>query len=338
MSITVTARDNTERISGIVYSDKRKLADKRDDGEVEQLRSVVASLAWIARQTRPGLSYRVSRLQSRVNHATVADLRECNHVLQYAKDTSEKGLFYTSDGVGWDTAVMCTITDASFCNEVKVTANGKEEFRSQQGYLTCIASPNVINEESAMIHPICWSSTTIKRVCRSTLMAEAYSMSTGVEQGLRIRAAICDARGVLDKKSWEESAQENMAHVWITDCDSLYEHLISPRNKQVDNKRLAIDMAALRQIIWDRRDGEDTNLADSTKGDYPRWVDTSVMLSDPLTKVMAADVLEEALMTGFYDMTPSAESLIIKEKNRASRKKMKNEKKGVGEDLDNAEQ
>ena len=89
MSITVTAKDNIERISGIMYGDKRKLADKCNEGETGHLRQVVASLAWIARQTRPGLSYRVSRLQGRVAHATVADLRQCDRGLQYAKETSD---------------------------------------------------------------------------------------------------------------------------------------------------------------------------------------------------------------------------------------------------------
>ena len=93
-------------------------------------------------------------------------------------------------------------------------------------------------------------------------------MSTGVEQGLRVRAAVCDMKLKLQRGDWETSSAENMAHVWITDCDSLYEHLISTRAKQVDNQRLGIDMAALRQIVWDRREGLDTTMADTTKGDY----------------------------------------------------------------------
>ena len=249
------------------------------------------------------------------------DLRECNHMLEFAKATSDTGIFFSSSGVNWDDAVICTITDASFCKETKFENGETKDHFSQQGYIVTLASPTCLNEEVTHVHPIRWSSTRIKRVCRSTLMAETYSMSTGVEQGLRVRAAVCDMKLKLQHGDWETSSAENMAHVWITDCDSVYEHLISTRAKQVDNQRLGIDMAALRQIVWDRREGLDTTMADTTKGDYPRWIDTSAMLADPLTKVMSAEVLEQTMMSGVFDMTPTAESIIIKEKNRASRRK-----------------
>ena len=79
---------------------------------------------------------------------------------------------------------------------------------------------------------------------------------------------------------------------------------------------------ALRQQIWER-DGERTLEVDHSCGDYPRWIDTSVMLADPLTKSMSTDGLVQTLMTGKFDMRPTAESLMIKEKNRACRKKNK---------------
>ena len=111
----------------------------------------------------------------------------------------------------------------------------------------------MLKAETAIIHPIMWSSTTIKRVCRATLMAETFALIRGTEQGARIRAAIVDAKGLLDKKSWEDSAANAMSHIWMTDCDSLHEHLMTPRMTQIDNKRLAIDLMALRQDMWDRR-------------------------------------------------------------------------------------
>ena len=75
--------------------------------------------------------------------------------------------------------------------------------------------------------------------------------------------------------------------------------------------------------IWER-DGERTLEVDHSCGDYPRWIDTSVMLADPLTKAMGSEVLVGTMMTGRYDMRPTAESLMIKAKNRACRKRTKN--------------
>ena len=123
-------------------------------------------------------------------------------------------------------------------------------------------------------------------------------------------------------RNWEESAANEMGHCWMTDCGSLYEHLVSQRLNSIENKRLAIDLMALRQQIWERN-GERTLEIDHGSGDYPRWIDTSVMLADPLTKAMTDERMVNTMMTGRFDLRPTAESLMIKEKNRACRKKMK---------------
>jgi len=47
------------------------------------------------------------------------------------------------------------------------------------------------------------------------------------------------------------------------------------------------------------------------------------MLADPLTKAMAPDRLINTMMTGVFDMRATAESLMIKEKNRKARKSAK---------------
>ena len=131
-----------------------------------------------------------------------------------------------------------------------------------------------------------------------------------------------DLRSSCTHERWEDSASQHMGHCWMTDCDSLYEHLMSQRFNSIDNKRLAIDLMALRQQIWER-DGERTLEVDHSSGDYPRWIDTSVMLADPLTKCMKSDRLDITMMTGKFDIKPTAESLMIKEKNRAFRKAAK---------------
>ena len=151
-------------------------------------------------------------------------------------------------------------------------------------------------------------------------------MTKAVEAGTRIRAAIVDMKGQLDIRNWEESASQSMGHCWMTDCDSLYEHLMSQRFNAIENKRLAIDLKALRQFIWERS-GERTLEVDCSCGDYPRWIDTSVMLADPLTKAMKSDRLQQTLKTGLFDLRPTEESLMIKEKNRACRKAAKDKTK-----------
>ena len=52
--------------------------------EISTLRSVIGSLSWIARQGRPDLSYRVSRLQTMVKGATIGTLKEANKIVDLA--------------------------------------------------------------------------------------------------------------------------------------------------------------------------------------------------------------------------------------------------------------
>ena len=117
MSIKVRAKENADKIRPIVIGDKRRGADKNTEAETTCLRSVVAAIAWVARQTRPGLSYRVSKFQSVAGKGCIKDIRECNEVLEYAQSCSDEGIFFASEGLDWDYAVMCSISDASFCNE-----------------------------------------------------------------------------------------------------------------------------------------------------------------------------------------------------------------------------
>ena len=156
------------------------------------------------------------------------------------------------------------------------------------------------------------------------------ALTKGVEAGARLRAAIVDMRGRLNLKDWEQSSSSQMGHVWFTDCDSLYEHLISPKSNSVDNKRLAIDLMALRQYVWERN-GERSQYIEHSNGDYPRWIDTSTMIADPLTKSMDPTRLVTTLMTGQLDLRPTPESLAIKEKNRKLRKTKKENEKRIQE-------
>ena len=95
---------------------KHGLTRKATADEIHQLRSVTQSLGWIARQTRPDLSYRVSKIQSTFENACVRDLRECNRTVEYATSTSTRGIYFSPD-LSWDDAALVTISDASFCQE-----------------------------------------------------------------------------------------------------------------------------------------------------------------------------------------------------------------------------
>ena len=168
-----------------------------------------------------------------------------------------------------------------------------ESLRTLNHNITALAPGTALNAEKVLIHPLSWSSTRIRRVCRSTLMAEACALTNAVEHGLRTRATIVDVRGKLNS-SMGGKASAAMGHIWFTDCESFFSHLVSLNTKEVDNKRLAIDLSVLKQVIWDNRDDCDEEV-DGSKGDDLRWIDTSAMLADCFTMTMTSDRLNETL-------------------------------------------
>ena len=72
---SVSVRCTTEKIEPVRHDPKgRKQLDLARDHEIAQVRSVVGSLAWVARQCRPQISYGVNKLQSVCGTATLDDL------------------------------------------------------------------------------------------------------------------------------------------------------------------------------------------------------------------------------------------------------------------------
>ena len=52
--------------------------------------------AWVCRQCRPNLSYRVSKIQSASSNGTVADIKDANKAVEYAIRTYDRGLVFKS--------------------------------------------------------------------------------------------------------------------------------------------------------------------------------------------------------------------------------------------------
>ena len=130
--IHVTAKDNIERVQPITYDAKAGVTRKATADEIHQLRSVTQSLACIARQTCPDLSYCTSKIQS------TFEMRECNRIVEYATSTSTRGIHCSPD-FSWDDAVVATISDASFCQEQERLDGITQNFESQQACITALA-------------------------------------------------------------------------------------------------------------------------------------------------------------------------------------------------------
>jgi len=191
--IFVDTVDNTRKIKPIPIDAGRSSGNEQVSGDdITRLRSVTGSLAWVARQTRPDLAYRVSRLQSSIKNATVSTLCDANAVVQLAHKGDQVRLRFPCGHLKWDEVGLITITDASFSNE--------QNYRSQQGRCHVLGDLTEIKSSNCntyRVMPLSYSSTTIRRVCRSTLQAETYSLQHGLEAGDKLRGVLAEIKGQI---------------------------------------------------------------------------------------------------------------------------------------------
>ena len=125
-------------------------------------------------------------------------------------------------------------------------------------------------------HLISYKSGTIKRVVRSTLASEAYSISEAAEQAEWIRHVLHELHSgpTISLREVESTACSRPVIV-CTDSHNLADTVQSDAGTTSD-KRLRIVTAMLRQTF-----GPDTGMT-------LRWVNTHEMYADALTKVMVA--------------------------------------------------
>ena len=67
----------------------------------------------------------------------------------------------------------------------------------KKGRTTFLTGPDSFDKNGMEVHLIGHSSTITGTVCKSTLQAETYALSDGVEESMRLRAALADAHGVF---------------------------------------------------------------------------------------------------------------------------------------------
>ena len=117
-----------------------------------------------------------------------------------------------------------------------------------------------------------------------------------------------------DIRDWQKVSNQNVRHLWLSDCESLVSHLKNPRNERLENVRLSIDIQGLKQMLWEKSDGTplDELLPEEIAENAVRWIDTSCMVVDCLTKRMKPDVMLKLMKDGRLNLRPTPESQLLK--------------------------
>ena len=194
----------------------------------------------------------MSRIQSASSSGTVADIKDASKAVEYAIGTYDKGLVFQPGLLDWKTpgALMrLVVTDASHGLESEEMIIIISEMTSGEGHRSQGARMVFLTDGA-------WACNLVRRVCRSTIQAEAYTFQAGVEDGDVLRAAITDIFGCLDMKRWEATSAKFVWQVWMTDSKSLEQTLSNASVISTRTKRLSItDRVALpRTLAQGRRE------------------------------------------------------------------------------------
>ena len=220
---------------------KKQKGSQLVDEEVRSYRKAIGQLNWVATHSRPDISFDVCDLSVNLKTATVQNIVQMNKLIERIKTDALKLSFPKLESI--ENCSLECYSDAAYAN--------LPDEGSQGGFIIFLKGKNR--------SPIAWQSRKIKRVVKSTLAAEALALLDCAETALYIAEIISGMTG-----------SRRMKIDCFVDNKSLVDNLETYHN--VEDKRLRIDMAILREMI-DRKEIETVN-----------WIDSESQLADCLTK------------------------------------------------------
>ena len=221
------------------------------EAQKENLRQVIGKLLWVAGQTRPDISYNVCRLSANYKNATKEDLLLANKTIKKLKEYSSCLNFRKLQGP----VKIVAFSDASHGN---MPGGG-----SQGAFLIFFVDKNGLS------NIVTWQSRKVRRVVRSTLSAETLALSDCMD------AAIYTAV-MYTEIMYGKSNTESIPIEIVTDSKSLLDSIKS--NKPVSEKRLRIDIAAIKEAL---QKGQISEI---------KWAPTNIQLANGLTKQSASPI------------------------------------------------
>ena len=278
-SITASQKEYIHRILPIDVGKSRRENPESliTEHEKTKLRGLVGSLQYAVTHTRPDLASRLGEVQTQMANPKVSTLLLCNKVLREGQLFSDVKVCFRHMDPQKITHV--SFGDASFASP--------KQLCSFQGSLICTTTSQLNENTEAPISPISWSSKKISRVVRSTLSAEAYSMSRSVDRlgWMRLLWGVI----MIPQFPWKEPQRAFSVMpqaVITTDCRSLFDLVSRTAIPSCEEYRTTLEVLLIREQCQEHC--------------VFRWIPTTLMLADALTKVMDATLLRTALHKGVF--------------------------------------
>lgn len=312
--------DAIESLEYIVLEKHRRTSpnSKLSEEEKSQFRALIGSLGWIARQSRPDVLVNVSMASQKMGSPAIRDILELNKVVKVLKESVDfRWSFRSPKDYQLKDAIVFCMADSSF-------ANG-ENHKSQCGYLVGISWPHITSGEQTPILILEAYSGSIKRVCRSTLAAEANGFLQGTEAADFVRSLLLEMLNPEKKIHELEASYIKHKMIAFTDAKSLESTLNKDAGAPSD-KRVRILLAQIKEMIGITGYDDENNL-------QVWWCDTAQMLADVLTKIgCEREPLLEAMSSGLWKLEASEVAKAKKQSIREGRQRRKLQKQQQAED------
>ena len=234
-------------------TDKLRYAD---ENERKIFKQAVGQLGWVSGISRPDAAFAYCVLSTVQNQPQVTDFIKYKKAV---RDLKSMSLIIKISKLDMDSWKIVVYSDASFAN--------LKDGASQLGYII------FLQDKFGNSAAISWSSKKAKRVARSTLTAETLAAVEAVDTAYMVKKIIEDITTV-----------ELPPIELFVDNKSLFD--TAKTTNVLADKRLLVDMAALRQMI----EVKEVNI---------NWVNSSLQLADAFTKAGAnKQRLAEAISRG----------------------------------------
>eukprot|EP00439_Symbiodinium_sp_Y106_P022248 s4851_g2.t1 len=264
-------------------------------------RSLIGALSWMSAQTRPDLTCSVSMAQQLQKAPSYADLKFTNSIAGKAYQFRHRGLEFKPVPEGH--LMVVVFHDAAWANvpepdpeedyyvltadedmnglqregpyaqgTQRRTKKGNSKVASQPGILVMFVDRAALAGLAGNANIADWKSRAGQRVCRSTFGAETHACAEGLETAQYVRSMYETLmKGVMTPV---EAAE--LPILCLSDCRSLYDHLNKQGIPRVpSDKRLAVDLAALRQGLRSEKWGDSLPIG---------WIPGVLQKGDVLTK------------------------------------------------------
>ena len=276
-SVTESMEDYVSNLKPIPVA--RKDPDDRDltDGaERKAFRSLVMQLRWPAQKPLTQLLYGVSALAQKVNEAKVKHVKEANRLLKVAQEEVQAGRArITHRPIDLSSVCIVTYFDASLGKEEGCKSQaGMMTFATDQEALTNMTAANRVEH-----HP-----KRITRVVKSSLAAEAASLSMAVDKHLFTRILLQALMHGEDRIGADWRKDMHVGGYMVTDARALFDHITTTGSLPAERATM-MDLLAAKELV------EQALIT-------MRWVPTQHQYADHLTKTMVCELNKQYLEQG----------------------------------------